>query len=109
MNVIVADNDTIPPGFKMPDQTNGPEGAYLINLLGEVFDKWADYPPNSYPSQSIFTINYQINEMKNKFEAIDLIKSWQHEDEFDQTEPWQDLRDNLENNRHSNRKLFGDS
>jgi hypothetical protein len=94
------------PNLATPDQAQGEEGRKLLELFTNIVTGWWEQPPHvlSFPVRE--NLERDTNLVSENQAAIELLRAWREGDESEQRETWGYLKQTLEEDRLSNRKLF---
>lgn len=94
------------PTLATPDQAQGPEGRKLLELFTNIVIGWREQPPRGLSLPAKENAEGDINPASKNRVAIELLRAWRDGDESEQQETWHYLKQALEEDRLSNRKLF---
>ncbi|MCB9078923.1 MAG: hypothetical protein H6631_15070 [Anaerolineaceae bacterium] len=94
------------PALATPDQAQGEEGRKLLELVTNIIDGWREQPPRGLSLPVKDNLEGNINLVSKNQVAIELLRAWREGDKSEQQETWDYLKQALEEDRLSNRKLF---
>jgi hypothetical protein len=104
---IQTSNLKSPPNLTIPDDhSQGEEGRKLRQIFIDIVRQWREYSPRGLNLDLTLDRESDLTQPLANQAAIELLQAWREGDAQEQEETWEYLKEALEKDRLSNRRLF---